>query len=188
MFCMQVFFFSIVWYKYNIKSNCLIVLSRLFPVVWVWWKNYFLPIILINKSFNFWYFLRIFFSMFWWFNATVKAYWKHISSLFLGFIVAYCCFLLFFSTIQENLYMIHLFSNLFFFGGGNTINQYYQEQTHFLSLILLNLFDHFVKEIQKVFLNFISFVTHHNFYVMALSMHSTSFFRIFKRNKIDLHC
>ena len=28
------------------------------------------------------------FSIFWWFNATVIAYWKHLLSLFLGFIVA----------------------------------------------------------------------------------------------------
>ena len=53
-----------------------------------------------------------------WFNATVKAYWKQLSSLFFGF---YVVFLLLFFTIQENLYMIHLFSNLFF-KGGNLIN------------------------------------------------------------------
>ena len=29
-----------------------------------------------------------FFPMFWWFNATVKAYWKQLSSLFFGFIIA----------------------------------------------------------------------------------------------------
>ena len=58
--------------------------------------------------------------------------------------------LFYFLTIQENLYMIHLFSNLFF-EGDVRINRYYQKQTRFLSLILLNFFDNFVKEIQKVF-------------------------------------
>ena len=58
--------------------------------------------------------------------------------------------LFYFSTIQENLYMIHLFSNLFF-EGDVRINRYYQKQTRFLSLILLNFFDNFVKEIQNVF-------------------------------------
>ena len=56
----------------------------------------------------------------------------------------------YFPTIHENLYMIRLFSDLFF-EGGNTINQYYREQTCFLSFFLLNVFDNFVKEIQKVF-------------------------------------
>ena len=83
--------------------------------------------------------------MFWQFNATIKAYWKQLSSLFLGFIVATL-----FLAIHENLYMVHLFPNLFF-EGVNTINQYYQKQTRFLSLIFLNLFHNFVKEIQKVF-------------------------------------
>ena len=45
--------------------------------------------------------------------------------------------------------MIHSFSNLLF-EGGNTIIQYYQEQTRFLSLAFLNFFDNFVKEIKKV--------------------------------------
>ena len=36
-----------------------------------------------------------------------------------------------FPSIQENLYMIHSISNLLF-EGGNTIIQYYQEQTRFL--------------------------------------------------------
>ena len=79
------------------------------------------------------------FSMFWWFNAIVKAYWKQLSSLSFLFIVA-----LYFSTIQENLYMIHSFSNLRF-EGGNTINQYYQKQTCYLSMVLLNFFDNIVK-------------------------------------------
>ena len=38
-----------------------------------------------------------------------------------------------------------------FFESGNAINQYYQEQTRFLSLVLLNFVNNFVKEIQKDF-------------------------------------
>ena len=72
------------------------------------------------------------FAMFSRFNATVKAYWKQLSSLFCGFIVFF-----YFSTIQENLYMIRSISNLLF-EGGNTINQFYQEQTRFLSLVNLH--------------------------------------------------
>ena len=58
--------------------------------------------------------------MFWWFNATVKAYWKQLSSLFFGFIVAF----LFFNHSWESIYDATLFKPLF--EGGNTINQYYQ--------------------------------------------------------------
>ena len=84
------------------------------------------------------------FPMCWWFNATVKAYWKQLSSLFCVFIVVF-----YFPTILENIYMICFFSNLLF-EGCNTINQYYKEQNWFLSLVFLNVFNNFVKEIQKV--------------------------------------
>ena len=83
--------------------------------------------------------------MFWWFNATVKAYWKQLSFFFW----IYCCFL-FFNHSGESIYMIHLFSNLFF-EGDNALNQYYHKQTPFFSLVFLNVLGNFVKEIQKVF-------------------------------------
>ena len=143
-FVCKSYFFGIVLYKYDIKSNCLIVLFELFPVFWVWWKIYFFPIILINKRFNFWYSLRVF-PMFWWFNATVKAYWKQLSSLFFGFIVAF----LFFNHSGESIYDPLLFKPTFW-------RWYYNKSilsgtTRFLSLVLVNVFDNFVKEIQKVF-------------------------------------
>ena len=55
----------------------------------------------------------------------------------------------YFLTIQENLYVIHLYSNLFY-EVHNTINQRYQKQINFLSFSFLNLFDIFAKEIKKV--------------------------------------
>ena len=61
-------------------------------------------------------------TIFWWFNATVMAYWKQLSSFsFCGFIVAF-----YFSTIRETLCMIHLFSWLFY-ENNNTINQHFHE-------------------------------------------------------------
>ena len=45
--------------------------------------------------------------------------------------------------------MIRLYLDLLF-EHDNIINEHYQKQTHFLSFILLNLFDSFAKEIQKV--------------------------------------
>ena len=55
----------------------------------------------------------------------------------------------YFLTIQENLYVIHLYLNLFY-EVYNTINQRHQKQINFLSFSFLNLFDIFAKEIQKV--------------------------------------
>ena len=82
------------------------------------------------------------FSMFWWFNATVNAYWKQLSSfLFSGFIVALL-------TILETLCMICLFSSSFYLDN-NTINQHCKKETRFLfSLILLILLDVFAKKNQ----------------------------------------
>ena len=47
--------------------------------------------------------------MFWWFNARVKAYWKQLSSLFSGFIVAF----LFFNHSGESIYDLPLFKPVF---------------------------------------------------------------------------
>ena len=88
--------------------------------------------------------LWVLFSMFWWFNQTVKAYWKQLL-LFFRLIVAF----LFFNHLGESMYDLPLVKP--FFESGNAINQYYQEQTRFLSLVLLNFFDNFVKGIQKDF-------------------------------------
>ena len=88
--------------------------------------------------------LWVLFAMLWQFHAQLK----HIENNYHHYFADLLLFF-YFSTIQENLYMIRSVSNLLF-EGGNTINQYYQEQTRFLSLILLNLFDNFIKEIQKV--------------------------------------
>ena len=55
----------------------------------------------------------------------------------------------FFNHSRESIYDPPLFKPIF--EGGNTINQYYQEQTRFLSLVLLNLFYNCVKDIHKVF-------------------------------------
>ena len=116
-------FFSIVWYIY-IKSNCSNVLFffYFFQSFWCDGKTIsFLIIYWLNKRFNFdilWQCL----SIFWWICATVKAYWKQLSSfLFFGFIVA-----LLFLTIQENLHMILLFSDLFH-ENNNTKNQHFHE-------------------------------------------------------------
>ena len=106
----------------DIKSNFFIVLFKPFPAFWVWWKVYFFPIILINERSNFGYSFRIFFSMFWWFNATAKAYWKQLSTLFFGLLL-----LFYFSTIQENLYISASFQTSFL-KVMNSINQYYHEQ------------------------------------------------------------
>ena len=64
-----------------------------------------------------------------WFNPTLAAYWKHLLSfLMMGFVVA------FFLSNQENLYMIHHYSDLFY-DISSTINEHNWRQTHYLSSI-----------------------------------------------------
>ena len=70
----------------------------------------------------------------------------------------------------------------------NTMNQHYQKHIRFLSLILLILSDIFVKEIKKVFNDFVGFIINQNFYVITFTMYSTNFFRIFRRKKVYVHC
>ena len=117
-----------------------------------------------------------------WFNATVKAYWKQLHHYFLDILL-----LFYFWTIQENLYMVRLFSKLFF-ECGNTINQTMTNQltsSHwFFQPILIFL----QKKNNKFFAILICFITHHNFYIAALGMHSTSFFRIFSIKWINFIC
>ena len=74
---------------------------------------------------------------------------KHIESNYHHYFLDLLLLFLFFNHSGESIYYLPLFKP--FFKGGNTIHQYHQEQIHFLSLVLLNLFDNFVKEIQKVF-------------------------------------
>ena len=100
-----------------------------------------------------------------WFNATVTAYWKHLSFLLIGFII-YCLFVFFWN--QENLIMIHHNSNLFYVIY-NTINEHNQGQTHYL-LLILSYFDIYFWVNQKV-LNFISFIINHDFYIFTFWMH-----------------
>ena len=75
--------FCIVWYKRYIKSNCLIILFKLFSVFWSSWKFYPFPIILTNIKINFWYSLR-FVSIFWWFSTSFKTFWKQLLSLIIA--------------------------------------------------------------------------------------------------------
>ena len=76
----------------------------------------------------------MFFPISSWFNATVTAYEKHLLSfLLIVFIVA-------FLSNQENLYVIHHDSDLFY-DINITINEYTGRQTHHLSSIFPNRFD-----------------------------------------------
>ena len=71
---------------------------------------------------------------------------EHIESIchhyFLNLLLSF-----YFLTMQENLYMIHLYLNLFY-EVYKAINQHYQKQVN--SIFLLILLEIFSKEIQKV--------------------------------------
>ena len=128
-----VLFFSIQ----NIKINCWIIFLKFFLIIFFWQKIYSFPFIFIYKL----YLLILFkvstfvilfesFLMSSSFNTFVTAYWKHLSFLLLLF-----CFL----SNQENLYMIHHDSDLFY-DVYNTKNEHNKRQTHYL-LSFLNYFD-----------------------------------------------
>ena len=56
-----------------------------------------------------------------WFNAAIAAYWKQLSSLFSGFIVAFFIF----SHLGESVYDLTLFR--LFYKIDNAINHYYRK-------------------------------------------------------------
>ena len=164
----------------NIKSNCYIIFLKFFLITFFWWKTYSLLVIFTYKRFNFCTLCVSFLNPSW-LNATVTANWKHLSFLLIEFIA-----FLFLSN-QENLYMIHHHSHLFY-NICNTINGHNQRRNHHLSLILRIQFDIFNKWFKKFFNNLICFIIIHYFYVIAFWMHYTLFIIIFRKNKNNCYC
>ena len=107
-FVSEIYCLFIMCYKQNIQSNCLIISFKPFPVFYSSRKLYTFPIILISNIPIF-DILSGLFSMFWWFNATIIEYWKHLLSQFFGFIVA----LLFNTDSGDFMYDFHLFRLVF---------------------------------------------------------------------------
>ena len=83
----------------NIKSNCYIIFLNFFPTMFFWWKIYSFQFIFIYKWFDLGYSFSIF-PISSWFEATVTAYWKHLSFLLIEFICAF----LFFIQSGESIY------------------------------------------------------------------------------------
>ena len=97
---------------------------------------------------------------------------------FLDLLLLFC----FFSHLEESIYERNLD---LFYGNCNVIDQRYQFQIHYLSSILLSLFDIFVKELKSF--SMISFVSLPIIISMLwFWMYSTRFVRIFRRKKC--HC
>ena len=66
--------------------------SFFFFFFFFWCVIHFFPVIFISNRLNFWQSLR-FFAISSWFNWTVAASWKHLSSLLIGFIDAFLFFM-----------------------------------------------------------------------------------------------
>ena len=128
----------------NIRSSCSTMFLKIFPIIS---NGKFLPsqLCLFIKGLIF-VFLSECFPIPSWFNAIVTAYWKHLSFFIDGI---YCCFFCFLSN-QENLYMMHHNSDLFYIY--DIINEHNWRQTHYLSLILPSYFEILFYVIQKVLL------------------------------------
>ena len=118
----------------NIKSNCSIILLKLFRIIFFCWK--FIPsqIWLFIKDLIFVILLE-YFSTSSWFNATVKAYWKYLFFLLARFIVVFLLF-----SNQKNLFMIHHNQDLFY-DIYNKLNEHNRIETTYLPLILANCFN-----------------------------------------------
>ena len=111
-FVCEVYCFCIISYKQDIKSNCLIISFKRNS-----WKtgNVFQSFIPAGNSIpsQLYWLIRCsifdilsgWFSMFSWFNATVVEYWKHLLSLFFGFIVL----LLFITHSRDFIYYFPFF-------------------------------------------------------------------------------
>ena len=88
------FFFNIR----NIRRNCQITFLKCFPIIYFWWIIYSIPTIFIDKWFNIW-------NSFWIplnFFIISKTYWKHLWSVFLGFIVVFFFFIQSVESIYES--------------------------------------------------------------------------------------
>ena len=118
-----------------------------------------------------------------WFNATVRAYWKHsLSFYWWNLLVFFFCF----SSNQENLYKIHLNLDLFY-DIYNTITEHNRRQSHYLSLIP-NYFDIYLLVNQKS-----SFITASASSLIMISMLSLfewlhALHHYLWRNKVICYC
>ena len=73
----------------NIESFCEIIILKLFPVIFFWWKIYFFPVMFIYKRFNFFVVCRFFFYFF----MASRYCYSVLKALIIFFIyVIYCCF------------------------------------------------------------------------------------------------
>ena len=85
------------------------------------------------------------------------------------------CFL----SNQENLYIIHHNSDLFY-DIYNITNEHNWRQTHRFQIILISIF----KWIKKLFSNFVCFIINHDLYVITFSMHYMLLIIIYRRSKV----
>ena len=84
--------------------------------------------------------------------------------------------------------MIHLYLDLLC-EVYNAINQHFHKKIHFLSFFFLDFLDIFLKnEESKSFSMILSVSLLMKISVITGIIHSASFFRIFRRRKINCHC
>ena len=137
-------------------------------------ESFFL-IVLINKWFNIWCSFRIV-SICSTFNTAAIEYWKHLSSLFLGFFNAFLFlkhfgesvydlprFRLLLWRLQYNRSILSKTSSLPFTGSSNSSWYFCNKDSKSSSIISC-------------------FITYHNFHIITSCIHSMSFIWIFRRN------
>ena len=108
------------------------------------------------------------------FNAIVAACWKHLSSSFLGFIVAF----FFFTQSRESIYKPPCLKLLT------------QSKIKLLPLILVFKPICYLErsKSKRLFNNFIQIMISYNFSITTFWMHCLFFIGIFGRNKVNFEC
>ena len=123
--------------------------------------------------------LSEFFSVSWWFNASVAEYWKNLLSFSL------MVFIIVFLFNHDNLYIIHHILDLSY-DIYNTINEQNQRENHYLPCFQPNLRSR-KKRLKKFFWDFIWLIINHDFDVINFWMHHMLFINVIRGRKISFY-
>ena len=119
------FFFNIQNIKSNSVSHIYIIFLKFFPIIFFWWKIYSFPVI-----FQF----LLFFAYLCWVLHDLTQALQRIENILLSFLLMRFIAAFLFLSNQENLYLIHQNSGLFY-DISNTRNEHDQIHTSSFSLI-----------------------------------------------------
>ena len=116
-----------------------------------------------------------------WFNAIVASYWKHLSSSFFGFIVAFLCpfWRINIWTTSLKIYFVAFVMQQLNWIKNEIASSNWCFETNMVSQ----------KKWLKKFINhFICIIIRCNLYIIALWVHYMLFINIFRKSKVNRYC